>query len=52
MLMDLRNTIQPHELSHLDNPFTEEEVTNVIVAPCLYIKVEFLCICAIPWTSR
>jgi hypothetical protein len=30
MLMDLSNIIQPHELSHLDNPFTEEEVTNVI----------------------
>jgi hypothetical protein len=30
MLMDLSNIIQTHELSHLDNPFTEEEVTNVI----------------------
>jgi hypothetical protein len=28
--MDLSNIIQPHELSHLDNPFNEEEVTNVI----------------------
>jgi hypothetical protein len=30
MLMDLSSIIQPHDLSHLDNPFTEEEITNVI----------------------
>jgi hypothetical protein len=30
MHMDLSNIVQPHELSHLDNPFTEEEITNVI----------------------
>jgi hypothetical protein len=30
MLMDLNNIIQTHELSHLDNPFTEEEIANVI----------------------
>jgi hypothetical protein len=30
MLMDLSSIIQSHELSHLDTPFTEEEIATVI----------------------
>jgi hypothetical protein len=30
MLMDLSNIVQTHDLSHLDNPFTVEEINNVI----------------------